>query len=130
MALMITMTGVPGQRITLDRKLWYTSDHSEVVEDGDPRAAFLLGSKGKQISQAEAERLGLVVGEIEAEVAPGFVLPGEYADLEEWNVADLRAELDERELPTAGNKKALVKRLKAALLDKMQAPEIGGDKGV
>ena len=43
----------------LDRTLWLTADKSEVVEDGDSRAAFLLGTAGKDVSDAEAERLGL-----------------------------------------------------------------------
>lgn len=43
----------------LDRKLWYTADKNSVVEDGDPKAAFLLGNVGYRISDEEAERLGL-----------------------------------------------------------------------
>ena len=43
----------------LDRKLWLTEDRSRVVEDGDPEAAFLLGTAGKEIPDDEAERLGL-----------------------------------------------------------------------
>ena len=43
----------------LDRTLWLTADRNEVVEDGDARAAFLLGTAGKEIPDAEAERLGL-----------------------------------------------------------------------
>lgn len=44
---------------TLDRRLWLTADKSQVVEDGDPTAAFLLGGVGHQISDDEATRLGL-----------------------------------------------------------------------
>jgi hypothetical protein len=44
---------------TLDRKLWLTADKERVVEDGHPDAAFLLGSAGTVIAEAEAERLGL-----------------------------------------------------------------------
>lgn len=43
----------------LDRKLWLTADRNTVVEDGDPEAAFLLGNEGTEITDAEAERLGL-----------------------------------------------------------------------
>lgn len=43
----------------LDRKLWLTADRDSVVEDGDPGAAFLLGNKGTEITDAEALRLGL-----------------------------------------------------------------------
>lgn len=45
---------------TADRKLWLTVDREHVVEDGDPRAAFLLASKGKTMPLAEAKRFGLV----------------------------------------------------------------------
>lgn len=44
---------------TLTEKLWYTADHSRVVPDGDPEAAFLLGPAGHIISDEEAARLGL-----------------------------------------------------------------------
>ena len=44
----------------LDRTLWLTAGRDRVVEDGDPEAAFLLGTAGKEIPDAEAERLGLV----------------------------------------------------------------------
>lgn len=43
----------------LTEKLWYTSDRKTAVPDGDPRAAFLLGPAGLEISDAEAERLVL-----------------------------------------------------------------------
>lgn len=43
----------------LDRRLWLTADKDRVVEDGDPEAAFLLGTEGKEIPDSEAERLGL-----------------------------------------------------------------------
>jgi hypothetical protein len=43
----------------LDRKLWLTADKSKVVEDGDPDAAFLLGTPGTVVPDDEAERLGL-----------------------------------------------------------------------
>ena len=45
---------------TLDRKLWLTPDKDRVVEDGDPEAAFLLGNEGTEVSDDEAERLGLI----------------------------------------------------------------------
>lgn len=43
----------------LTKKLWYTADRKTAVPDGDPRAAFLLGPAGLEISDAEAARLGL-----------------------------------------------------------------------
>lgn len=42
-----------------DRRLWLNADKSQVVEDGDPDAAFLLVSAGGAIDSAEAERLGI-----------------------------------------------------------------------
>ena len=43
----------------LDRRLWLTAGKDRVVEDGDPEAAFLLGSAGEEITDDEADRLGL-----------------------------------------------------------------------
>ena len=54
----------------LDRKLWLTADKSEVVEDGDPRAAFLLGSEGAEVPDAEADRLGLTAKPQAKQAAP------------------------------------------------------------
>lgn len=42
-----------------DRRLYLTADKSEVVEEGDARAAFLFVTPGKEISAADAERYGL-----------------------------------------------------------------------
>jgi hypothetical protein len=41
-----------------DRKLWLTDGRDELVEDGDPRAAFLYCTPGKMIDEAEARSLG------------------------------------------------------------------------
>lgn len=57
----------------LTRKLWYTADHERVVEDGDPEAAFLLGTPGKRIPDEEAERLGLTNVKAPAAVDPWIV---------------------------------------------------------
>jgi hypothetical protein len=43
-----------------DRRLWLTSDQSEPVEDGDPRAAFLLIAPGQSMLRARAEELGVI----------------------------------------------------------------------
>ena len=43
----------------LDRTLWLTADRDKVVEDGDPKAAFLLGTAGKDVPDDEAKRLGI-----------------------------------------------------------------------
>ncbi len=50
----------PASRIA-DRRLWLTADRATVVEDGDPRAAFLLVGPGGEIAPAEVQRLGLGV---------------------------------------------------------------------
>lgn len=42
-----------------DRRLYLTADRSEVVEDGDVRAAFLFTTPGKEISDADVKRFGL-----------------------------------------------------------------------
>lgn len=44
----------------LDRKLWLTED-GKVVEDGDPRSAFLFGTEGTEVPDDEAKRLGIAV---------------------------------------------------------------------
>jgi len=43
----------------LTEKLWYTADRKTAVSDGDPRAAFLIGPAGRELSDDEARRLGL-----------------------------------------------------------------------
>ena len=42
-----------------DRKLYLTADRDRVVEEGDPEAAFLFATPGKEISHADAEKYGL-----------------------------------------------------------------------
>lgn len=42
-----------------DRRLWLTADRERVVEEGDPEAAFLFATPGKEISDADAEKYGL-----------------------------------------------------------------------
>ncbi len=44
---------------TLDRRLYLDNDDN-VVEEGDERAAFLLGAKGTEIPMHDAVKLGLV----------------------------------------------------------------------
>ena len=43
--------------ITVDRRLFLTAD-DELVEEGDPRAAFLWAGEGTEVSDEEAERVG------------------------------------------------------------------------
>ena len=42
-----------------DRRLWLTADREGVVEDGDPRAAFLLASEGTEVPDEDVKRYGL-----------------------------------------------------------------------
>ncbi len=44
-------------------RLWLTEDQTEVVKDGDPRAATLYASVGTRIPEEAAIRFGLVKGE-------------------------------------------------------------------
>jgi hypothetical protein len=45
--------------VIADRRLWLTADREQVVEEGDPSAAFLFATPGKEVSDADAERYGL-----------------------------------------------------------------------
>lgn len=45
--------------IVADRRLWLTADRQGVVEEGDPRAAFLLAAPGRRVPASEVERLGI-----------------------------------------------------------------------
>ena len=42
-----------------DRKLWLTSDREQVVEDGDPRSAFLFATEGTEVPDEDVKRYGL-----------------------------------------------------------------------
>lgn len=44
--------------ITVDRSLFLTADRDELVEEGDPRAAFLWASAGSEVSDEEAAEVG------------------------------------------------------------------------
>ena len=56
-----------------DRRLWLTASKLEVVEDGDPRAAFLFAPPGEGISAADLARYHLTVieGRIILPTGPG-----------------------------------------------------------
>lgn len=45
--------------LTADRRLWLTADNETIVEEGDPKAAFLLCGAGQVIPERDAERFGL-----------------------------------------------------------------------
>lgn len=51
----VTETG----KVKLDRKLWQDAD-GNVVEDGDPSAAILIGPEGRELPVAQARKFGLV----------------------------------------------------------------------
>lgn len=55
-----------GQMVLVEDKLWFTTDKSELVRDGDERAAFLYCTPGDQIPVEDAERLGIVDGHLKA----------------------------------------------------------------
>lgn len=46
--------------MVLDEKLWLTADRSELVPDGDERAAFLFGTPGKRVDAETAAKYGLI----------------------------------------------------------------------
>lgn len=43
--------------VTVDRRL-YTDADGNLVEDGDPSAAFLWAAEGAEVTEEEAERVG------------------------------------------------------------------------
>lgn len=59
MALEIHGGDRPSGGLVSDRRLYLTSDKEQVVEDGDPRAAFLFATEGFEIQAVEVERYGL-----------------------------------------------------------------------
>lgn len=56
--------------IRSDRRLYLTSDRSGVVEESDPRSAWLLCAAGRDVGATDVERYGLTV------VDGRVVLPG------------------------------------------------------
>lgn len=56
--------------IIVDRRLFLTADKDELVEENDPRAAFLWAGKGGEVSEDEAERLGYTDGTAKPEDEP------------------------------------------------------------
>lgn len=62
MGLKIHKVSETSNSFELGETLWLTAERDEVVPDGDPRAAFLLGTAGKRITVEEAQRLGLAKG--------------------------------------------------------------------
>lgn len=44
--------------ITVDRRLYLAADRKTLVEEGDPRAAFLWAGAGTEVTREEATRVG------------------------------------------------------------------------
>jgi hypothetical protein len=61
--------GGQGPQYTVDRHLYLTEDKSRVVEESDPASRWLWATPGMQVPLAEAERLGAVKANSEAEPA-------------------------------------------------------------
>lgn len=59
--------GGQGPQWTADRHLYLTEDKSRVVEESDPAMRWLWATPGMQVPLAEAERLGAVKADSEAE---------------------------------------------------------------
>lgn len=120
--------------VILEEKLWLTADRERVVQDGDPEAAFLLGTPGKRVPADEAERLGLTGKKPKAahKVDEGDDEGPDDANLEDLTVEQLQARLKRVDLPVSGKKQDLIDRLqeqaksKAPAEDKSRKPE--GDK--
>jgi hypothetical protein len=69
MALEIVKLSAGGQgpQYTVDRHLYLTEDRSRVVEESDPAMRWLWATPGMQVPLAEAERLGAIKPDSEAE---------------------------------------------------------------
>lgn len=70
-------------KITVDRRLWLTVT-DELVEDGQPDAAFLWASAGARVDEAEAARVGYRPGPTESSAGPldadGVACPADGCD--------------------------------------------------
>jgi hypothetical protein len=73
--LEITKAAATGN-VEVDRRLWLTADKDKLVEDGDPKAAYLWASRGKKVHAADAERLGYVPTERPDDADPGEAVEG------------------------------------------------------
>lgn len=59
--------GGQGPQYKVDRHLYLTEDKDRVVEEGDPASRWLWATPGLMVPLAEAERLGAVKADSEAE---------------------------------------------------------------
>lgn len=55
----IENTETPGNRVTLDERVWLARD-GYLVKDGDPRAAVLYCAPGHSVPREEFERLSAI----------------------------------------------------------------------
>lgn len=46
-------------KVTITERLYLTADKERVVKEGDPGAAFLFATPGKEISAEDAKRYGI-----------------------------------------------------------------------
>ena len=58
-----------GDKVVVTERLYLTADQSRVVREGDPAAAFLFATPGKEIALDVAVRYGLVGRKQAAKVA-------------------------------------------------------------
>lgn len=127
MAIEIVRHQPPVPRVRMDERLWYTADKERVVPEGDPEAAFLFCTPGKEVPLAEAQRLGLATKskgktkeeELEEEIT--------LEELESMTVEELKDLARENDLAVGGSKAELIKRLSEPEEDKQRSA--GEDKG-
>lgn len=84
-----------------DRPICFTADHSQMVEETDPRAAFLAYAKGKFISPGDVEKYGLKHRDGRVILSDKSVAEAESKDVLEAaeKAADAPAEDDEAPAP-------------------------------
>ncbi len=74
------------KKLITDRRLWLTAGRDQVVEDGDPAAAFLLVARpGREIPADVASRLKL-------RIVRGRIVYPDSPDIEEVEEAEVEAE--------------------------------------
>jgi hypothetical protein len=71
--------GSQGPQYAVDRHLYLTEDKSRVVEESDPASRWLWATPGMQVPLAEAERLGAVKADGEAEPVEPVEAPKQRA---------------------------------------------------
>ncbi len=77
------------KKLISDRRLWLTAGEDQVVEDGDPAAAFLLvAGAGRELPAEVVTRLGLTVSKAGRIKYPGAPKLGKPAEGERAKEAD------------------------------------------